>query len=126
MADFADFCKVHAARPSECLITMMTFRTDEPSACGVVELDDRGVVVGFYEKVPSPPSNLANGAVYILSNTFIQELKELNDENAIRDFSLDVLPKFMGRIFTYETKEDFADIGTLAAYKKYLNVDLRF
>ena len=35
------------------ILTMMTFRTDTPSTCGIVELDGRGVVIGFHEKVAS-------------------------------------------------------------------------
>ena len=44
----------------------MTFRSETPETCGIVELDAEGVVVGFHEKVANPPSNLANGAIYIL------------------------------------------------------------
>jgi mannose-1-phosphate guanylyltransferase len=64
LADFTAFQQAHYNRPPECL---MTFRTDNPSSCGILELDERGVVIGFHEKVASPPGNLANGAVYILS-----------------------------------------------------------
>ena len=43
-------------------ITMMTFCTDDPSSCGIVELTDNGQVSGFYEKVKFPPGNTANAA----------------------------------------------------------------
>jgi len=32
-------------------ITMMTFHADMPETCGVVELDEHGVVRAFYEKL---------------------------------------------------------------------------
>lgn len=123
LANLASFRAAHATRPPQCLATMMTFRTDNPTACGVVELDDQGVVIGFHEKVTHPPSDLANAAIYILSQQFIKELRALNKIKSCRDISRDVLPRFIGRIFTYETKEDFADIGTLEMYNKYKDKD---
>ena len=114
--DFGRFLSAHRCRPAGCVMTMMTFRTDNPSSCGIVELDDRGVVVGFHEKVESPPGNLANGAVYMLSEDFLRTVEiEFSDAT---DFSTEVLPRFAGRIFTFETKHVFLDIGTPAAYSK--------
>ena len=97
-------------------MTMMTFRTDNPSSCGVVELNDRGVVVGFHEKIESPPGNLANGAVYILSNSCLKTLT--TKFRSATDFSTEILPWFVGKIYSYETRETFLDIGTPETYLK--------
>ncbi len=108
--------EAHRKRPAECVMTMMTFRTDQPSNCGIVDIDENRVVTGFYEKVSSPPGNLANGAVYILSAAM---LRKLNLKfSAVKDFSNEVLPHFIGRIVTYETSDVFIDIGTAEAYKQ--------
>lgn len=116
LADLAAFERAHANRPTECLITMMTFRTENPSACGIVELDDRGVVVGFHEKVANPPGNLANGAVYILT---AELLEKMNTEwRTAQDFSTEVLNRLVGRIYSYETAELFLDVGTPESYAK--------
>lgn len=116
LADFHAFIQAHLNRPPECVITMMTFRTETPSSCGIVELDDRGVVFGFQEKVKSPPGNLANGAMYILSAELLKMLG--NKLKSVTDFSNQVLHRFVGRIFTYETARLFLDIGTPEAYAK--------
>jgi len=115
-ADMADLVRAHQRRPSGCLMTMLTFRTDEPSSCGIVALDEQGVVVEFHEKASSPPGNLANGAVYLLSAEFIAILKR--DLHTAKDFSTEVLPRFVGRIYTFETVETFLDIGTPERYQK--------
>ena len=116
MADFNAFVEAHQNRPKECLLTMMTFRTNNPSSCGVVELNHQGVVTNFYEKVPNPPGNLANGAIYILSAELLGMIKkELSDA---KDFSTEILNRLIGRIYTYETHELFMDIGTPETYKK--------
>jgi mannose-1-phosphate guanylyltransferase len=114
LAQLSAFVFAHQHRPKECLMTMMTFRTETPSNCGIVELDSRGVVTGFHEKVTSPPGNLANGAVYLLSAEFLSILKQ--ELHTVSDFSNDVLNKFIGKIYSYETNELFLDIGTPESY----------
>ena len=116
LADFKEFIRSHNQRPSYCLMTMMTFRTDTPSFCGIVELDDNNVVIGFHEKVESPPGNLANGAIYILSSELIKIIKE--NFATVTDFSTEILHHFIGKIYTYQTNELFMDIGTIESYKK--------
>ena len=116
MGDLSAFVEAHQNRPEECLLTMMTFRTNDPSSCGIVELNQQGVVTNFHEKETNPPGNLANGAVYILSAELIEMIKkELVDA---KDFSTEILNHLIGRIFTYETQELFIDIGTPETYKK--------
>jgi mannose-1-phosphate guanylyltransferase len=92
-------------------ITMMTFRTSDPRSCGIVELDDRGIVTAFHEKVENPPGNLANGAVYILSPQVTDFLSTLGKE--VIDFSTEVLPRYLGRINTFHNAVYHRDIGTL-------------
>ena len=116
LANFHDFIQAHHQRPPYCVITMMTFRSETPDACGVVELNAEGVVVGFHEKVVNPPGNLANGAVYILSPELIHTMG--SDLREVSDFSTEVLPHLMGRIYTYETKDYFIDIGSHESYAK--------
>lgn len=111
-ADFGRFQRAHQCRAHGCIMTMMTFRTHSPSSCGVVEVDSRGVVTGFYEKVKNPPTMIANGAVYILS----REL--LADFPSVSDMSTEVLPRYVGEIQTYHTEETFIDIGTPEAYER--------
>jgi len=116
LADFNDFMQAHLNRPQECVMTMMTFRTDAPRNCGIVEIDSRGVVFDFHEKVESPPGNLANGAVYILSKELLKRLRI--DFHSVTDFSNQVLHQLVGYIYTFETKNIFLDVGTPEAYAK--------
>lgn len=119
LADFTAFQKAHRDRPPECLMTMMTFRTDCPTSCGIVELNESGVVISFHEKINSPPGNLANGAVYILSKELLSLLG--SDYGAAKDFSNEILNQFIGKIYTHETNEVFLDIGTPKAYMQANN-----
>lgn len=53
--DVSGFVSAHRQRPEGTEMTMMTFDTDAPRASGIVETDQRGVVLRFHEKVPNPP-----------------------------------------------------------------------
>ena len=109
--DFSDFVTFHKEhRPSGTLMTMMTFNCDLPSSCGIVELDERGVVVGFHEKVEDPPGSLANGAVYLLEQEILDWIME---NHQVNDFSTEVLPHFLGRIATWKNSHIHKDIGTI-------------
>jgi mannose-1-phosphate guanylyltransferase len=111
-----DFIKAHQSRPKNCEMTLMTFKTDTPQSCGILELDEKNVVRAFYEKIADPPGDLANGAVYILENSIFSFLESLNKEKI--DFSTEVLPLFLGRIFTFHNSRYHRDIGTMENYSK--------
>ncbi|MEC4868842.1 MAG: nucleotidyltransferase family protein, partial [Jaaginema sp. PMC 1078.18] len=98
LADLQAFKQAHKERPSNCLMTMMTFRTNNPSSCGIVEINPKGIVTTFHEKVESPPDNLANGAIYILSEKLLNILS--NKYKNYQDFSTDILPHFINQIYT--------------------------
>jgi len=120
LEDFNAFIKSHNERPDKCLISMITFRTDTPSTCGIVELNDQAIVVGFHEKIKKPPGNLANGAVYIISREALKIIRKKYKDAT--DFSLDILPKFIGKIYSFETKKTFIDIGSILNYEKANNI----
>jgi mannose-1-phosphate guanylyltransferase len=100
----------HERRPEGVLITMMTFRTDAPQTCGIVEEDGRGVVIAFHEKVANPPGNRANAAVYIFEPAVVDFLASRRKE--VIDLSTEVIPAFLGRICTFHNSEYHRDIGT--------------
>ena len=114
--DFSGFLDFHFNhRPQDCLITMMTFKADQPSECGIVELNNQKVVTSFHEKVSDPPSNIANAAIYLIEP---EVLSWIFKEENISDFSTQVLPKFIGRIASWHNDLIHRDIGTLANLKK--------
>ena len=116
LTDLNEFIDAHNKRPKACFMTMMTFRTDDPSSCGIVETDKQNILIGFHEKVKNPPTNLANCAVYLLSSDFIKIINE--NYGFATDFSTEILPYFIGKIFTYEIKDFFIDIGNINSYNK--------
>ena len=108
--DINDFMRAHQNRPLGCNMTMMLFKTDNPKSCGIVELDERGIVVGFHEKTMNPPSTLANAAVYIFEPDLISEFHCMSPR--VTDISTEIIPQNLGRIFTYLNTRYHRDIGT--------------
>jgi len=114
--DLLGFLAAHETRPAHCMLTMLTFRTDQPCSCGIVATDAQGVVTDFREKVADPPGNCANGALYAFDAPFLDCLAGMAPEPS--DFSTEVIPTLMGRIQTWHTDQPYLDIGTPAALAK--------
>lgn len=113
ITDFNAFIETHKTRPAQCELTMMTFQTTDSSSCGIVELDKQGSVIAFHEKVKSPPGNLANGAIYIMSHKLIMDIAT----GSQTDISTEILPSLMYKIFTFENTGIHLDIGNIKAYE---------
>lgn len=108
--DAPGFIAAHASRPSGCAMTMLAFETDVPKTCGILEMDSAGVVRGFHEKVENPPGNIANAAVYICEREVTDYIVSL--AKPVVDFSTEVIPAFVGRIYGVQTDGYHRDIGT--------------
>jgi mannose-1-phosphate guanylyltransferase len=112
--DLEEFLLQHQQRPDECVGTMMTFNSDNPRSCGIVELDNRGIVKAFHEKVENPPGTLANAAVFIFSPAALGIISRLVGEG-YTDISLDLIPHLLGKLFSFHNGTYHRDIGTLDA-----------
>ena len=95
---------------------MLTFDTDSPTTCGIVKKDKEGRVIRFYEKSNKNHGNCANGALYAFDNEFISFLKSM--PYTLRDFSVDLIPLLIGKIYTWHTTKIYMDIGNEYALKK--------
>ncbi|MGY4287251.1 mannose-1-phosphate guanylyltransferase [Bradyrhizobium sp. LM2.7] len=108
--DVPGFIAAHRNRPPGHVMTMLGFRTDDPSSCGIVELDRQNAVLAFHEKVKNPPGNLANGAVYVFEpEEVIADIAKVG--KAVVDLSTEIIPNYTGRILCVETTGYHRDIG---------------
>jgi mannose-1-phosphate guanylyltransferase len=114
--NMAAFRAAHAMRPSTAVLTMMTFTTDSPSSCGIVTTEQGGLVNGFFEKVPNPPGDRANAAVYIFEQEVLDYAVGLRKTKL--DLSTEVLPNFIGRMWTWHNAEYHQDVGTMKAWRE--------
>lgn len=102
-------------------ISMVIFETDNPQDCGVVVHDKFNLVTEFYEKVPDPPSNKANAAVYIIDPSVINYV---NSNSLANDFSTQVIPNFMSDIKAFKHSGVLIDIGSFDRLRSAQLVDM--
>jgi mannose-1-phosphate guanylyltransferase len=115
MADLKEFHMAHINRPKNCCITMMTFETKDPQSCGIVETDESNILINFHEKVENPPGNKANAAIYFIEQEAIDFIES---DRKIIDFSNDVIPNFLSKIYTWHNSNLHIDIGSINALRE--------
>ena len=91
---------------------MALFRSPNPSACGVVELDGSGLVTGFWEKPANPRGNLVNAGLYV----FRREVRSFLPTTIPADVGGSLMPALVGRSMGLPIHGYFIDIGTLENY----------
>jgi mannose-1-phosphate guanylyltransferase len=94
------------------LASMALFRSPNPSACGVVELDDTGLVVGFWEKPENPRGNLVNAGLYV----FRSQVRRFLPAEVPADVGRSLMPALVGQAKGLAIRDYFVDIGTLENY----------
>ena len=87
----ADLMAFHATHDR--IASMALFRSPNPSACGVVELDGEGLVTGFWEKPENPPGNLVNAGLYV----FRREVRRYLPTEVPADVGRSLMPALVGR-----------------------------
>lgn len=110
----ADFQRAFATRSEGCVATMMSFASDSPQTCGILEIDAEGVVRGFHEKVSDPPGHLANAAVFLFGREALDIIGSL-DPASVHEISLDIVPRLIGRMSTWQNTIYHRDIGNTAS-----------
>ena len=113
------FFKAHRNRPSQALITMMSFETDTPQSCGILRTDGEQLMTGFFEKVKNPPGHTASAATFIFSCEAMTLFEQLNDNET--DISHHLLPKLINKAFVWPLEGYLKDIGTPQAYQSVNN-----
>ena len=110
-----EFVNFHKYNQNDTILSMVTFKPDNPSECGIAQVDDKGILINFEEKPKKPIGTIANGAIYAFNSKFLKEIKDLD---SIYDFSKDIVGKFKGRIQTYFTNDVLIDIGNPKSLEK--------
>ncbi len=114
LTDFEVGSLVSFHRERGATASLALFRAPDPSACGIVELDDTGRVTGFEEKPRHPVSDLANAGIYVFESAVLGEIPG----PAPKDIGFDLLPRLIDRAWGLPIEGYFRDIGTVEAYQR--------
>jgi len=94
------------------IATIGVYEVLEPSRCGIVQIDERGVVRDFVEKPKAPVGNLAFSGLMLATPALFNFIP---DRWPV-DLGYHVLPQIVGRMAAYRIREFLTDIGTLKTY----------
>ena len=106
--EFINFNKTNSSAASIAL-----FSSPNPSACGIVELNENGIVIDFVEKPAIPKSNLANAGMYIFKNEAFKYFLSEDAKKTPFDIGFHILPNLIGKMSGWRINNFFIDIGNI-------------
>lgn len=109
-ADLTAMLRIHTP---DTAATLGVYSVPDPERCGIVSLNEHGIVTGFQEKPARPQGNLAFAGIMIGT----PELIEAIPDKPGADIAFDVLPRLVGRLRAHRISEFLLDIGTLQNYE---------
>ena len=106
LTELIDFHRSHGK-----LATIAATRVEDPSAFGVMLLNDAGKVRSFIEKPRVPISNVVSTGIYVFKKEILKKIP-----NGFQDFARNIFPTIPGQIYAKIMKGYWSDIGTLLSY----------
>jgi len=103
-------------RAKDAAITIVLYEVEDPTRCGIVEVDRSGRVGSFVEKPSAPKSNLANAGIYVVEPSVLSHIP-----GGFADFGFDVFPALIAAnaafyAFPIHSDTYLLDIGSLERY----------
>ncbi|MBO7674130.1 MAG: glucose-1-phosphate adenylyltransferase [Atopobiaceae bacterium] len=119
--DYEDMLATHKANNADLTVAVMPVPWEDAPRFGIMNTREDGSIEEFVEKPAEPKSNLASMGIYIFTaDLLIQTLKEdAEDPDSSHDFGGDIIPKLLAagkRLFTYQFKAYWRDVGTVASF----------
>lgn len=111
-ADLAAMLRLH--RECKPVATLGVYEVPDPSRCGVVTVNQKGVIENFVEKPARPTSNLAFAGLMIGTPQMIDVIPD----RVPVDIGFDVLPKLKNQMRAFPIRDYLLDVGTLENYHK--------
>ena len=95
------------------IATIGVYEVPDPSRCGIVQVNEQGVVLDFVEKPKAPAGNLAFSGLMLATPALLNFIPD----NCPVDLGFHVLPQIVGRMAAYRIPDFVIDIGTLETYR---------
>ena len=109
--DLREFMRFHAEH--DAVLSVALFHSKTPKSCGIVEeMASDGRILKFREKPEDPKTDLASGAMFILTPAIL----DLLPDQEMIDFSKEILPQLEKRMYGYIIPGYNIDIGTPESY----------
>ena len=108
----------HKKNDADATIAVISVPLKEASRFGIMNTDKNGRITEFEEKPEKPKSTLASMGIYIFNWKQLRKMLVADMKNAesAHDFGKDIIPTMLkdkGRLFAYEFKGYWKDVGTI-------------
>jgi len=95
------------------IATIGVYEVPDPTRCGIVQIDQEGIVRSFVEKPTVAFSHLAFSGIMLATPLLLDAIP---DRSPV-DLGFHVLPQLVGRIAAYRISDFLIDIGTVETYR---------
>jgi glucose-1-phosphate adenylyltransferase len=116
----------HRANKADVTVPVYPVPLEDAHRFGILELDEDGRVVEFWEKPENPPGTLASTGIYLFNKDILVDRLQADAARvSSHDFGRDILPDMIRdyRVFGYPLSGYWRDVGTVEAYWQS-NMDL--
>lgn len=110
-ADLSRMLEFHRLRAQ--IATIGVYQVPDPTRCGIVQVDEEGIVRDFVEKPVVPLSHLAFSGLLLAKPLLLDSIPEQFPV----DLGVHVLPRLVGRMAAYRISDYLLDIGTPENYR---------
>jgi len=119
--NYSELIRFHQRHEADATICTISVPLEEASRFGILDVDDSGRVLNFYEKPENPPGTLASMGVYLFNRAVLERL--LRDDalrsDSTHDFGRDIIPQMIKerlQVYAYLFIGYWVDVGTIDAY----------
>jgi glucose-1-phosphate adenylyltransferase len=118
--DYRRMVAFHENAEADVTVGVIPVPIEEAHRFGIVTIDNESRVVDFIEKPRHPQSNLVSMGIYVFNKRVLCErlILDAARSDSPHDFGYAILPSTVrrDRVFAYQFKDYWRDIGTAAAY----------
>jgi len=118
--DYREMISFHNQMRADLTVGIVRVPIKDANRFGTVLIEAEGRIKEFVEKSSTPVSDLASMGIYVFKRSFLIEQleKDARNPNSSHDFGYAILPNIVkqNRVFGYEFKGYWQDIGTIESY----------
>ena len=116
--DYSKMLDDHIENNAKLTVAVIEVPLEEASRFGIMETDNTGRIIEFYEKPAEPKSTLASMGVYIFTWEDLRRylVEDQAKTGELMDFGKDVIPRYLKngeRVFAHPFKGYWKDVGTI-------------
>lgn len=126
--DYSEMLEAHKENNADCTIAVLNVKLEEASRFGIMNTYDNNEIFEFEEKPKKPKSTKASMGIYIFTWEKLRDYLIRDEENkdSSNDFGKNIIPMMLKekqRMFAYEFKGYWKDVGTISSLWE-ANMDL--